>query len=87
MNENIEKIKNIIKRNVGTMCTVVSKQGRKKVVFENCIILSAYPEVFVLTHTDPKTNYVKKITFSYTEILTKKVFLTKVREDLRLEGA
>lgn len=77
MSDNIERIKLSIKKNLGTKCSVLSKQGRKKVFFENCTIDSAYPEIFVVKHIDSKTLKSKNLAFSYTDILTKTVFLTK----------
>lgn len=77
MSDNIEKIKLSIKKHLGTKCCVLSKQGRKKVLFDNCIIDSVYPEIFVVKHTDAKTLKSKSLAFSYTDILTKTVFLSK----------
>ncbi len=81
MSKNIEKIKNLVRKNVGVNCSVLSKQGRKKLFFENCVIDSVYPEIFVIKHTDAKTKKIKNLTFSYTDILTRKIFLSKTQTD------
>ena len=68
-----EKIKEIISKNIGISCSVISKQGRKKVIFKNCIIEAAYPEVFVIKTNDNKTSKEKRLTFTYIDILIKNV--------------
>lgn len=78
MSSKTEKIKNTLTENLGKKCHVLYKQGRKKIVINNCRICAAYPSIFVISYTDSKTNKTINISFSYNDILTKTVCLSKV---------
>ena len=78
----IDKIKQSIQKNLGIRCCVLSKQGRKKVFFENCVLHAAYPEIFVLKHYDEKHKKEKSLSFSYIDLLTKTVFLSKSKDNI-----
>lgn len=75
---NKEKIKRIIQNSIGVNCSVVSKQGRKKFLIEDCIIEAAYPEIFVVRFNEKKTNRIKKLTFSYIDVLIKNVIFVEI---------
>ncbi len=83
----LNKIKKAIQKNLGIRCCVMSKQGRKKKMFENCILESAYPEIFTVKHYDIKNKKEKKLSFSYTELLTKTVLLQKHKDNQGEKGA
>ena len=83
----LNRIKNTIQKNLGIRCCVMSKQGRKKKMFENCILESAYPEIFILKHYDTKNKKEKKLSFSYTDLLTKTVLLQKYKDKKGEKGA
>lgn len=74
-NTNIEKIKQYIKNNVGHNYDIIAKRGRKKILFENCTVDSAYPSIFVVKTKDERTGGFNSISFSYIDILTKNVCL------------
>ena len=75
MAQNINKIKEIIKGAVKKNYSVLYKQGRKKILLHSCTIEAAYPEIFVISHIDKKSQRCVKLSFSYTELLTKAVCL------------
>lgn len=68
----IENIKNDIEKHVGDDVTLKSNGGRKKILVNNGIIDSAYHNIFVIKLKD---DYKRKITFSYSDVLTKTVQL------------
>ncbi len=72
-----QKIKDIIKNNIGMPCSVISKQGRKTLHYKECFLEKAYPEIFTVKYVDSSTGKVKKMTFSYTDLFIKKVFICK----------
>ncbi len=83
----LNKIRNTIQKNIGIRCCVMSKQGRKKKMFENCILETAYPEIFTVKHYDIKSKKEKKLSFSYTDLLTKTVLLQKYKDKQGEKGA
>lgn len=78
MSRRTEKIKNTLSENLGTKCHILYKQGRKRIVIHNCLICAAYPSIFVISYNDPKTKKTVNISFSYNDVLTKTVCLSKV---------
>jgi len=86
MEYSVEKIKDIIKKNIGISCDVISKQGRRKKHFKNCILECAYPEIFTLKYIDHRLRE-KKIVFSYTDVLIKNVTFTKCKDENGEKGA
>ncbi len=80
MSVSIDKIKNVIKSNLGVTCSVIYKQGRKKILIKSCTLEAAYPEIFVMKHYDTKARAVKSISFSYTDVFTKTVCLSRIKD-------
>ncbi len=73
MSQNIDKIKKAVKGAVKQNYSVLYKQGRKKILLPSCTVEAAYPEIFVISHMDEKTKRRVRLSFSYTELLTKSV--------------
>ena len=69
----IEKIKDYIRNSVGKNYDIIAKKGRKKVLFENCTLDSAYPSIFIVKTTNKRTGEINSMSFSYIDILTKNV--------------
>ena len=78
MAKKTEKIKNALSSCLGTECNILYKQGRKRILIENCRILAAYPCIFVISYSDKKTKKTIQMSFSYTDILTKTVSISKI---------
>ena len=87
MSEKLDKIKRIIQKNVGTACSITARSGRKNLLFENCVIESAYPEIFVVRLMTVKKKQAKSMTFSYTDLLIKKVSISPVKKVSDEKGA
>ncbi len=75
MPQNIDKIKLAIRGALLKNYSLLYKQGRKKILVKSCTIEAAYPEIFVVSHIDARTKRQIKLSFSYTDILTKNVCL------------
>ena len=73
----LQKIKETIKESVGMPCCVIAKQGRKLRQYKDCILEAAYPEIFCIKYTDSTSGKTKKMSFSYTDLFIKKVFICK----------
>jgi len=71
MAKSIEKIKEIIKNSAPCDCSVLYKQGRKRILAEKCVLAETYPEIFVVSCNDDNKNI--RLTFSYIDVLTKNV--------------
>lgn len=87
MSEKIDKIKRIIQKSVGTPCSITARSGRKNLFFENCVIESAYPEIFVVRLLSVKKKQAKSMTFSYTDLLIKKVSISPIKKNCDEKGA
>jgi len=72
-NINIETIKKHIESCVGKSYDIIAKQGRKKILIENCTIDSAYPSIFTVKAESKRSGKVNMLSFSYIDILTKNV--------------
>ena len=78
----------IIRRNVetckGEKVRLTSNKGRKKIVVHEGIVENVYDNVFVVNCEDKSLN-TRKITFSYTDILTKTVEFILFKNDKKLK--
>ncbi len=66
----IEQIKKAFESNIGKTVMLSAVKGRKRYKIKECVIANAYPGIFVIKTTDPKTNKEKMISYSYSDILT-----------------
>ena len=79
----------IIRRNIrtceGEKVRLTTKKGRKRIVVHDGVIEAAYENVFVLI-SEKIGETSRKVTFSYTDVLTKTVdvILFKNDQELRL---
>jgi uncharacterized protein Veg len=70
------KIKNAIRKNIGKKITLVSKKNKKDNNIQKGSIISVYPSVFVVRFDiDSKNNFDKLTTYSYIDLLTKSIEL------------
>lgn len=73
--ENIlEKIKLDLEACIGQRIKLKANRGRKKVIEAEGVLEKTYPKVFVVKLD--KTNSVKRMSYTYADILTKTVELT-----------
>lgn len=72
----IKQIKSQLDDKLGTQLTVVANLGRKKINRQSGRLAETFPAVFVveLTNTDD-TAAVKRVSYSYTDVLTHDILL------------
>lgn len=83
MATSITKIKEAVCGAITKNYSLMYKQGRKRILVKNCVIESAYPEIFVVSYTDVRTGRRVRLSFSYTDLLIKNVCLCPT-EDSRI---
>ncbi len=66
----IDNIKTILKQNIGKEVSVAAVKGRHRYKINCCTIENVYPGIFVIKTTDEHTGDEKKISYSYSDILT-----------------
>lgn len=75
----IETVRNSIGHHIGNRVQIKMNRGRHKIDITEGILKEAYPSIFIV-EVDKKTDEVpRKVSFSYTDILTKDIqmFLCK----------
>ncbi|HHY13932.1 MAG TPA: Veg protein [Thermoanaerobacterales bacterium] len=79
---NIEllRIKKDIESNVGQRVRLKSNRGRRRIVEREGILEKTYPNIFVV-RIDEDTDTERKVSYSYTDILTETVEVTIFGED------
>lgn len=73
--ENIKTIANIkqdIENHIGEKVTLKANGGRKKILVNDGVLESAYPSIFVIRLENDTQ---RKVTYSYSDVLTKTVQL------------
>lgn len=68
------RIKKNLESNIGQRVRLTAKKGRKKSVIRQGIIESTYPSIFVIK-LDNDNEMVRRVSYSYTDVLTKTVEL------------
>ncbi len=68
------KIKRNLENNIGMRVQLKAKKGRKKSVIRNGIIECTYPSIFTIK-LDNDEEFDRRVSFSYTDVLTKTVEL------------
>lgn len=76
MPKNKEKIKNAVAKAIDCKCSLLYKQGRKRVILTDCTISAVYPEIFVITHFDTKLKKICTLSFSYIDLITQNVCIS-----------
>lgn len=71
------KIKSSLSDNVGHKVRLTAKKGRKRTVTREGVIESTYPSIFIvkLDTPDPYITSERRVSYSYTDVLTKTVEL------------
>lgn len=70
------RVKRNLENNIGKKVRVTSKKGRKKSVVRQGIIERTYPSVFtVKIENENENEMIRRVSYSYTDLLTKTVEL------------
>ncbi|SDI96508.1 MULTISPECIES: biofilm formation stimulator Veg [Alteribacillus] len=82
MGKTLIEIKEALDANVGKKVTIVANGGRKKTIERSGLLEETYPSVFIVK-LDKDKHSVERISYSYTDVLTKTVQLTMCEEELQ----
>lgn len=66
----IDNIKSILRKNIGKEVSVAVVKGRHRYKINCCTIENVYPGIFVIKTIDKHTGNEKKMSYSYSDILT-----------------
>lgn len=71
----LKKIRKNVESNVGKMVRLKANRGRKRTFEKEGILEQVYPNIFVVKVTE-SADFVRRISYSYSDILTDTVELT-----------
>lgn len=82
--ENLAQIKQDIETCVGEKIRLKANKGRKKTIEREGIIEKSYPCIFVIRFLNDYEN-TRRVTYSYTDVLTKAVELVICKDNRKIE--
>ncbi len=77
------EIKQSVEDHLGERVTLKTNKGRKKVKVKEGVLLETYPAVFVV-RIDEGLESERKISYSYSDILTETVEVTLIDTEVRI---
>ena len=69
----IMKVKSSLDKNIGSKVKIRANRGRHKIDVAEGIICETYPSIFLIEIINKMDDTTQKISFSYTDVLTKDV--------------
>lgn len=69
----ISKVKSSVNKNIGSKVKIRANRGRHKIDVAEGIICETYPSIFLVEVINEIDDTTQKISFSYTDVLTKDV--------------
>nr|WP_132253119.1 Veg family protein [Natranaerovirga pectinivora] len=79
--EDIIQVKRRMDEYVGSRVKVRANKGRKKVVVKEGVLENTYPSIFVVKVQNELQDSYRRVSYSYTDILTHTVELSLCREN------
>ena len=76
----LKKIREDVQSHVGKMVRLKANRGRKRTFEKEGILEQVYPNIFVVKVTE-SPDFVRRISYSYSDILTDTVELTVLNND------
>ena len=73
--KDLTKIKSSLSDNVGHKVKLTAKKGRKQTVTREGVIESTYPSIFIIKLNTPSDSSERRVSYSYTDVLTRTVEL------------
>ena len=76
----IERVKDLLSKNIGMRIKLSAKKGRKRVIVRHGIIKETYPSIFVvlLDSISEFATSERTVSFSYADLLTKSIEITLI---------
>lgn len=81
---NLSQIKKDIETCIGERVQLIANGGRKKSLIKEGVLEKTYPSIFVVKFDD-SNEAARRVTYSYTDILTKAVQLTVYKNDKTIQ--
>lgn len=69
----IKKVKLSVNKNIGNRVKIRANRGRHKIDISEGVIRETYPSIFLVEVDNEVDDTTQKISFSYTDVLTKDV--------------
>ncbi len=84
----VDLIRSSLERKVGRRVRLIARRGKRKLVIKKGVLESTYPCVFVvrLEGADGETGRCGRVSFSYTDILTRTVELAVIKPPVEKTG-
>jgi uncharacterized protein Veg len=79
----LSRVKNNIQTCVGLKVQLKTNKGRKKVFIEEGILENTYPSIFVVKFEN-EYETIRRVSYSYTDVLTNAVELVICKEDKKI---
>lgn len=79
----LSRVKNNIQTCVGLRVQLKTNKGRKKVFIEEGILENTYPSIFVVKFEN-EYETIRRVSYSYTDVLTNSVELVICKEDRKV---
>ncbi|MTI66896.1 MAG: Veg protein [Firmicutes bacterium] len=80
----LEKIKENVESYVGEKVRLKANKGRKKTTIREGVLENAYPSIFVVK-IEGGYNSVRRVSYSYSDILTETVEVTVCNEETKIQ--
>jgi uncharacterized protein Veg len=84
VNNSLDKIKRDVENIVGRRVRLKANKGRKKTFVKEGILEQTYPSIFVVKFENDQ-NSVRRVSYSYSDILTETVELTVCGENIKIK--
>lgn len=81
LSKSLDKIRSNVENYVGRKVKLKANKGRKKIIERDGIIESVYPSVFIVK-IDGGYNTSRRVSYSYSDILTETVQITVMDREL-----
>ena len=76
----IEKVKLSVDKNIGNKVKIRANRGRHKIDVAEGVIRETYPSIFLVEIENKQDDTTQKISFSYTDVLTKDVQMQLIQD-------
>ena len=83
-NDSLDRIKKDIEKCIGKKVRLKANKGRKKTFVKEGILESTYPSIFVIKF-DTDQAFTRRVSYSYSDILTETVELTVCGENRKIK--
>ena len=71
----LTSVQKILQKNIGKKIKLTSKKGRKKAITKLGTIEQTFSSVFVIKLDDENSRFSRRVSYSYTDLLTKTIEL------------